>query len=127
MIGFQAMRETTIKDALAHVAGELRRLRKNFALVGGLAVSVRGDVRTTRDVDLAVAVADDAETEALAASEDLLAMKLLSAREGRARDWDYARGLVRENPVLDLALVRERLGLICIARLLSESGSRGKA
>jgi hypothetical protein len=33
----------------------------------GLAVSVRGEVRTARDVDLAVAVADDAELEDLVA------------------------------------------------------------
>jgi predicted nucleotidyltransferase len=38
------------------------------ALVGGLAVSVRTEPRFTRDVDLAVAVASDAEAEALVAS-----------------------------------------------------------
>jgi len=166
------------EDALAHAAGALRRLGKRFALVGGLAVSVRGEVRTTRDVDLAVAVADDLELEAIvtdlaqtgyravatveqearkrlavvrlespagfrvdllgascgieaeivesatpvhfeaagvvpvAIAEDLLAMKLLAARPGRARDWDDAVGLLQMNPDLDLALVRERLGLI---------------
>lgn len=36
-----------------------------FALVGGLAVSVRAEPRFTRDVDLAVAVPDDAAAEAL--------------------------------------------------------------
>lgn len=172
------MSELTIKDALGHAAGELRRQGTKFALVGGLAVSVRGKVRTTRDVDLAIAVSNDAETEALvlnlapsgyrvlsileqevharlatvrltsplgvvvdllaascgieseivaaatstefrgigaipvARAEDLLAMKLLSAREGRARDWDDARGLIEENAELDLALVRQRLNLI---------------
>lgn len=35
------------------------------ALVGGLAVSVRAEVRFTRDVDLAVAVQDDTEAELL--------------------------------------------------------------
>jgi predicted nucleotidyltransferase len=38
----------------------LRRRGTPFALVGGLAVSARGDVRFTRDVDVAVALDDDA-------------------------------------------------------------------
>ncbi|HEY2030384.1 MAG TPA: nucleotidyl transferase AbiEii/AbiGii toxin family protein [Myxococcales bacterium] len=166
------------EEALGHVAAELSKRRKRFALVGGLAVSVRGEVRTTRDVDLAVAVADDMELESLVAdlatagyrpvatveqearkrlavvrlespmtfrvdllaascgiepeivaaatavafdpigpvpvaiAEDLLAMKLLAAREGRARDWDDALGLLRVNVTLDLELVRRRLTLI---------------
>jgi len=162
------------EDALAHAAAELRRRGQRFALVGGLAISVRGEVRATRDVDLAVAVADDSELEKLVAdlakagyrpvatveqearrrlavvrlesptgfrvdllaascgiepeivaaatpvqfegagavpvaiAEDLLAMKLLAARTGRARDWDDALGLLQVNPRLDLALVRQR-------------------
>lgn len=37
----------------------------DFALVGGIAVSARTEPRFTRDLDLAVAVRDDAEAEAL--------------------------------------------------------------
>jgi hypothetical protein len=37
----------------------------SFALVGGLAVSIRTEPRFTRDADLAVALANDAEVEAL--------------------------------------------------------------
>jgi hypothetical protein len=37
----------------------------SFALVGGLAVSARTEPRFTRDADLAVAIASDAEAEAL--------------------------------------------------------------
>ncbi|HET7786960.1 MAG TPA: hypothetical protein VFL36_13400 [Myxococcales bacterium] len=48
----------------------------------------------------------------VAIAEDLLAMKLLAARPGRARDWDDALGLLDMNPDFDLELVRERLGLI---------------
>jgi hypothetical protein len=72
----------------------------------------------------------------VASAEDLLAMKLLSARVGRARDWDDARGLLETNPELDLALVRTRLKLILtrgfsrkedlltkLERLLSEARS----
>jgi hypothetical protein len=36
-----------------------------FAVVGGLAVSARTEPRLTRDIDLAVAVADDREAEGL--------------------------------------------------------------
>jgi hypothetical protein len=36
---------------------------RNFALVGGLAVSARAEPRFTRDIDLAVAVEDDMEAE----------------------------------------------------------------
>lgn len=51
--------------ALAAICNELVRLGCRFALVGGLAVSVRAEVRFTRDVDLVVLVADDAEAESL--------------------------------------------------------------
>jgi hypothetical protein len=51
--------------ALARIVSSLRARRRAFALVGGLAVSLRAEVRFTRDVDLAVAVADDADAESL--------------------------------------------------------------
>ncbi len=59
------MTEATPESALAHLASELRRRKRRFALVGGLAVSIRAEVRFTRDVDVAIVVASDAETEAL--------------------------------------------------------------
>jgi hypothetical protein len=48
----------------------------------------------------------------VATAEDLVAMKLLASRAGRARDWDDARGLFETNPELDLDRVRARLRLI---------------
>lgn len=51
--------------ALATAAAELVAAGQRFALVGGLAVSVRAEVRFTRDVDFAVAVGADAEAESL--------------------------------------------------------------
>lgn len=51
--------------ALREAATTLRAVDARFALVGGLAVSVRGEVRFTQDVDLAVAVQSDEEAEAL--------------------------------------------------------------
>jgi predicted nucleotidyltransferase len=56
---------TSLEAALRTVSSELRAARVPFALVGGLAVSVRTEPRFTRDADLAVALATDAEAEAL--------------------------------------------------------------
>ena len=52
---------TDLEAALRRAVAALATRR--FALVGGLAVGVRGEPRMTRDVDLAVAVADDAGAE----------------------------------------------------------------
>lgn len=51
--------------ALEEIARALEELTARYALVGGLAVSARAEVRFTRDVDVAVAVGDDAEAEAV--------------------------------------------------------------
>jgi hypothetical protein len=59
------MTEPAPEVALAAICGELARLGRRFALVGGLAVSIRADVRFTRDVDLVVLVADDSDAEGL--------------------------------------------------------------
>ena len=56
---------TALADALRLATDELRAKGASFALIGGLAVSVRTEPRFTRDVDLAVAVASDGEAEAL--------------------------------------------------------------
>lgn len=54
-----------VERALTGAAADLAAAGQRFALVGGLAVSVRAEVRFTRDVDFAVAVNDDAEAESL--------------------------------------------------------------
>ena len=61
---------SALLSALRRVITDLSRTSEPWALVGGLAVSVRTEPRTTRDVDVAVAVADDASAEAL--TRDLL-------------------------------------------------------
>lgn len=53
--------ERVVRDA----SRALEQTDREWALVGGLAVSARAEPRFTRDVDLAVAVGGDAETEAL--------------------------------------------------------------
>lgn len=56
---------TGLLDLLATAAAVLARAGRDFALVGGLAVSARVEPRFTRDIDLAVAVRDDVDAEAL--------------------------------------------------------------
>lgn len=56
---------TTLDAILRKIVADLARAGHECALVGGLAVSVRTEPRFTRDADLAVAVADDAEAGAL--------------------------------------------------------------
>jgi hypothetical protein len=51
--------------AIQAICVELSARGRQFALVGGLAVSVRSEIRFTRDVDIAVCVLDDADAEAL--------------------------------------------------------------
>jgi len=50
-------------EALAEIDLDLRQLRVRWALLGGLAVSIRSEPRTTKDIDLAIAVDDDREAE----------------------------------------------------------------
>ncbi|MEI6563851.1 MAG: nucleotidyl transferase AbiEii/AbiGii toxin family protein [bacterium] len=56
---------THLETLLSKVAAVLAAQHQPWALVGGLAVSVRTEPRFTRDLDLAVAVPDDRAAEAL--------------------------------------------------------------
>jgi predicted nucleotidyltransferase len=56
---------TALADAIRRVTVDLQELDRHFALIGGLAVSVRAEPRFTRDIDLAVAVTDDRDAEKL--------------------------------------------------------------
>jgi predicted nucleotidyltransferase len=51
--------------ALLGIVQALRARKRDFAVVGGLAVSARTEPRFTRDVDVAVTVANDDDAEAL--------------------------------------------------------------
>lgn len=55
-----------LERVLEQARDDLDRLGRSFALIGGLAVSVRTEPRFTRDIDFAVAVATDSEAERLA-------------------------------------------------------------
>ena len=56
---------TSLEAALRRINTDLIQAGVPFAVVGGLAVSVRTEPRFTRDADLAVALATDAEAESL--------------------------------------------------------------
>jgi len=83
---------TSLEAALRRITTELAAAHVPFALIGGLAVSVRTEPRFTRDADLAVALATDAEAEALIHSL-------------RARDYGI-EAVVEQEAVGRLATVR---------------------
>lgn len=56
---------TRLFAALLHVVSDLEDLSQKWALVGGLAVSAWSEPRTTRDIDLVVAVERDRDAERL--------------------------------------------------------------
>ena len=56
---------TRVEKVVREVAAAFNARKIRYALVGGLAVSVRAEARFTRDVDWAVAVQGDAEAESI--------------------------------------------------------------
>jgi predicted nucleotidyltransferase len=81
-----------LEAALRQIDADLTRAHVSFALVGGLAVSARTEPRFTRDADFAVALASDAEAEAL-------------IHELRTHDYDI-EAVVEQEAVGRLATVR---------------------
>lgn len=77
---------SALEAALRVAAESLDAARLRWAVVGGLAVSVRAEPRTTRDVDLAVAVDDDAAAEAVLYKLQVRGFKVISVVEQTARD-----------------------------------------
>jgi hypothetical protein len=57
------MTEPRLAAALIRLSADLRAIEARWALIGGLAVSARTEPRTTRDLDVTEAVADDREAE----------------------------------------------------------------
>jgi hypothetical protein len=54
---------TPVESALRRAVADLDALKVRWALIGGFAISVRSVPRFTKDLDFAVAVADDSEAE----------------------------------------------------------------
>jgi len=57
------MTEPMLAKVFVRLEVDLRAIGVRWALVGGLAVSARSEPRTTRDIDIAVAVPDDGAAE----------------------------------------------------------------
>jgi hypothetical protein len=70
-----------VERALRRIAQDLQGTGRSWALVGGLAVSARAEPRTTRDVDLAVAVSGDREAESLVFRLQTLGYSVLAVLE----------------------------------------------
>ena len=87
--------------ALQQAAAALRDVQRDWALVGGLAVSVRAEPRFTRDLDLAIATAADDAAE------------------------DVTAALIRRGFRLDALVEQEALGRLATARLLFPGESEG--
>lgn len=75
-----------LRSVLAEVAVALRSRDCAWALMGGLAVSTYVEPRFTRDVDLAVAVADDGEAERLVLSLQAGGYRMTMVLEQEAQD-----------------------------------------
>jgi predicted nucleotidyltransferase len=116
---------TALGAALQRISLALNEASVPFALVGGLAVSVRAEPRFTRDVDLAVAVRDDAAAEALvrglagdgwrvdAVIEQEAVDRLATVRLGAPSDLDTAAvvDLLFASSGIESELTREADGL----------------
>ena len=97
---------TALEAALRAIAVDLGNAHVGFALIGGLAVSARTEPRFTRDADLAVAVASDAEAEALSRELQRRGYRIETLVEqdavGRLATVRLTRSRGAENPVTDL-------------------------
>ena len=97
---------TSLEEALHRIDADLTHAHVSFALIGGLAVSARTEPRFTRDADLAVAVANDAEAETLVRTLRTLDYRIESIVEqeavGRLATVRIVRSPSRRAPVVDL-------------------------
>ena len=97
---------TPLEKALRQVCADLTAARIRFALVGGLAVSARTEPRFTRDADLAVAVASDAEAEGLIRTLRRAGYEIEAIVEqeavGRLATARLRRSPEPANPIIDL-------------------------
>jgi predicted nucleotidyltransferase len=98
--------ETSLEGVLHRIDADLTSAHVSFALIGGLAVSARTEPRFTRDADLAVAVGNDAQAEALVHTLRTLDYRIESVVEqkavGRLATVRLVRGPASRAPVVDL-------------------------
>lgn len=70
--------------SLHRIASDLSAAGREWALIGGLAIGARAEPRTTRDIDLAVAVEGDREAETLVFALQSRGYKTMTAIEQEA-------------------------------------------
>lgn len=70
-----------LESALRQIITDLEHVHAEWAIVGGLAVSARAEPRTTRDVDVVVAVSTDADAEDLIRSLHALGYRVRAVVE----------------------------------------------
>jgi len=75
---------SSLEAALRRIASDLTAMKRNWALVGGLAVSARAEPRRTRAVDVVVSVEDDASAEGLVLELQAKGYAVLMALEQQA-------------------------------------------
>lgn len=75
---------TKLLEALRRTGAVLDDRHQPWALVGGVAISVRVEPRFTRDIDIAVAVSDDHAAETLVADLTARGFRLQLALEQQA-------------------------------------------
>ncbi len=102
---------TPVEQELRKAVTDLDALRVRWALVGGLAISVRSVPRFTKDLDFAVAVANDSEAEdaPVATTGHLIALKTLA---GRNQDLTDLGSLIPSASAEDLEIARQAVRLI---------------
>lgn len=87
-----------LEAALRRIVADLDALGVRWAIVGGLAVSARAEPRTTRDVDVAVAVARDEDAEAVVRALRLRSYEVRTIVEHAARKRLATARLVSATP-----------------------------
>ena len=116
---------TPVEAAFRRAVAGLTALKVQWALIGGLAISVRSVPRFTKDLDFAVAVAGDPEAEVVAGATrldvlpqqtapvastgHLIALKVLA---GRNQDLTDLESLIPGAPAADLDVARNAVKLI---------------
>jgi hypothetical protein len=85
---------TRLQKALVRLDADLRAGGFSYALVGGFAITLRAEPRTTRDLDVAVVVSGDREAERVA-----LALRIRGYK-------DHPKGAAIERPDGRLATIR---------------------
>jgi Nucleotidyl transferase AbiEii toxin, Type IV TA system len=97
---------TTLESILRRIAADLAAEQFSFALIGGLAVSIRTEPRFTRDADLAVSVAADSDAEQLLYRLRTRGYQLEALVEqqavGRLATARLSVSAERQSPVVDL-------------------------